>query len=51
MSVGIVGPKGPGPLKDTVSLATNIKENSPPEGINIEVDPKTSELVVTWHHR
>lgn len=51
ISVGIVGPKGPGPLsREPLTLDTNIKENSPPRTIKTNIDSKTSELFVAWEH-
>lgn len=52
MSVGIVGPKGPGPLtNEPITLTTDIKENAPPKTIKTNIDSKTSELFVAWEHR
>ncbi|KAG4075464.1 hypothetical protein HA402_015117 [Bradysia odoriphaga] len=51
ISVGIIGPKGPGPLsREPLSLATNIKEDSPPRSIRATVDTNTKDLIVIWEH-
>lgn len=52
ISVGIIGPKGPGPLsREPISLATNVNEFSPPKTIRATVDTETKDLIVIWEHR
>lgn len=51
ISVGIVGPLGPGPLgRNPLSLETEYNEKSPPRNVNTVVDPKKRELLVTWEN-
>lgn len=52
VSVGIVGPIGPGPLsREPLSLATDTREDSPPKTIRATVDVETKDLIVIWEHR
>lgn len=51
VSVGIVGPRGPGPLgRNPLTLETEYNEKSPPRNVRTDIDAKTHEMKVTWEN-
>lgn len=51
VSVGVVAPIGPGPLgRNPLTLETEYNEKSPPRNVNIMVDAKKHEMLVTWEN-
>lgn len=51
ISVGIVGPRGPGPLgRNPLNLETEYDEKSPPRNVVVAVDPKQHTMTVSWEN-
>lgn len=51
ISVGIVGPIGPGPLGRTpVSLDTSFNDKKPPKNLQAVIDSKKRILTIKWQH-
>lgn len=51
ISVGIVGPKGPGPLgRSPLTEETAFNEDSPPRNVQVTMDARTHELSISWEN-
>lgn len=51
ISVGIVGPVGPGPLTRTpMDIDTQYNENKPPRNVRATVNIERHEMDITWEH-
>lgn len=51
LSVGIVGPIGPGPLnRNPISIDTEYNEDSPPRNVKISIDAGTHVMLITWQN-
>lgn len=50
-SVGIVGPKGPGPLsREPIELRTEQNDKKPPRNVRISIDHDSREMTIIWEH-
>lgn len=50
VSVGIIGPVGPGPLSSPIIYETKYNENKPPRNVKAHMNLDTRELELTWEH-
>lgn len=50
ISVGIVGPKGPGPLSRPISYDTKYNEDRPPRNVDVTLDAVKHEMLIQWEH-
>ncbi|XP_055389216.1 sortilin-related receptor-like [Condylostylus longicornis] len=51
ISVGIVGPLGPGPLShDPIAFETTLNDRKPPRNLIANVDRKTRKMTIEWDH-
>lgn len=50
ISVGIVGPSGPGPLSSPIILETKYNEKKPPRNVKANMNAETHILEITWEH-
>lgn len=49
--MGIVAPKGPGPLsREHIALTTEYNEIKPPKNVNIHIDGDSQEMSISWEH-
>lgn len=50
ISVGIVGPIGPGPLVSPKIYETKYNESKPPRNVNATMNAEKHQLILTWEH-
>lgn len=48
ISIGILGPVGPGPLSSPIIQETKYNENKPPRNVKANMNPDTHVLEITW---